>query len=405
MTGSLATARLSLLITLVVVMLGNSVPILLFPALFLELALSPTTMGMVLAFNGLVTALAAPVGGARSTVHGRKFLVLIGMAGFTLSILFLAAILDGGLRGWLPTGILVAGLFLAWGFYGCSVAASQPATFAYFADTSDQKARTKSMALIGLALGIGAAIGPGLVGGLAAFGLLVPMLVVAALGVLSMGPVWRYVDPTVGRHQTGSTISIKVTDRRIFPFLLLIFVLFAVFIGVQVIAGFYFRGLFGYQGRELAMMTGVFLTIMSVATLISQGLIFRFSFSPEWLVKSGFPILATSLLVLGLATTVLWVAIAFGLLGIAMAMVLTGCNSGATLNVEKHEFGAASGLLIAAPQAGIIVGPLLSTFLFERSATLPILTLAAVAGFAGIYAFFNVSVRSGQTAELEKASN
>jgi MFS family permease len=397
---------LSLLIALVVVMLGNSVPIVLFPALFLELGLSPTTMGMVLAFNGLVTALAAPIGGARSSVHGRKILVLIGMAGFTLSILLLAAILGGGLRGWLPTGILVAGMFVSWGFYGCSVAASQPATFAYFADTSDQKARTKSMALIGLALGTGAAIGPGLTGGLAAFGLLLPMVVVAALGVLSMGPVWRYVDPTVGRHQASSTISIiKVTDRRIFPFLLLIFVLFAVFIGVGVIAGFYFRGLFGYQGRELAMMTGVFLTIMSVATLISQGLIFRFSFSPGWLIKSGFPILATSLLVLGLATTVPGVAIAFGLLGIAMAMVLTGCNSGATLNVEKHEFGATSGLLIAAPQAGIIVGPLLSTFLFERSATLPILTLAAVAGFAGIYAFFNISVRSGQTAELEKASD
>ena len=116
-------------------------------------------LGALMASFSAMQFLFAPLWGRLSDRIGRRPVLLVGLAGSTISYLGFALVTQWGNRG------LILGLSpLAWlfitrigaGISGATISTAQ----AYIADSTDEKSRGKGMALIGAAFGVGFTFGP-----------------------------------------------------------------------------------------------------------------------------------------------------------------------------------------------------------------------------------------------------
>ncbi|MFG0333195.1 MAG: MFS transporter [Maioricimonas sp. JB049] len=117
------------------------------------------TLGLLMASFSACQFLFAPIWGRVSDRVGRRPILLLGLAGSTLSYLLF------GYVSALPPDAELAGLCpLGWLFVariGAGVAgATIPTAQAYIADSTDAAGRGKGMALVGMAFGIGFTLGP-----------------------------------------------------------------------------------------------------------------------------------------------------------------------------------------------------------------------------------------------------
>ena len=186
-------------------------------------------------------------------------------------------------------------------------AAIQPAATAYVADTTDDGSRGQGMALIAASGGIGTIIGPAFGGLMARFGALLPMYAAAGLALVAAAVTYvRLAEPA--RHANRETpLKLKLTDARIFPYLLGWFVTFMVFTAVQVITPFYIEDRFEVVGRIAITQTAMFaLLSMALVTLVVQiGVMQIWKLSPRLLLRSAFFIFGAVLLLLAYRATAL----------------------------------------------------------------------------------------------------
>ena len=157
-----ATGRTTLLIVFVVVfidLLGFGIVLPLLPRYSLYFRASHATIGLLMASFSAMQFLFAPMWGSLSDRIGRRPVLLIGLAGSTLSYFVF------GYATTLERNDLLLGLSpLTWLFIsriGAGIAGATIATAqAVIADNTGEKGRGKGMALIGAAFGIGFTFGP-----------------------------------------------------------------------------------------------------------------------------------------------------------------------------------------------------------------------------------------------------
>ncbi|MFG0294993.1 MAG: MFS transporter [Maioricimonas sp. JB045] len=117
------------------------------------------TLGLLMASFSACQFVFAPIWGRVSDHWGRRPILLLGLAGSTLSYL-----LFGYVSGLSPEARLAGLCPLGWLFVariGAGVAgATIPTAQAYIADSTDEAGRGKGMALVGAAFGIGFTLGP-----------------------------------------------------------------------------------------------------------------------------------------------------------------------------------------------------------------------------------------------------
>ena len=144
--------KLILFLIVFVDLVGFGMVIPLHPYLAREFGASPLQVGLLMAIYSLFQFLFSPFWGRVSDRFGRRPVLLVSLLGSTLSHLAFGL----GTELW----ILFLARCLA-GVFGANISTAM----AYMADISDSKQRSKSMALIGAAFGLGFTLGP-FVGGL-----------------------------------------------------------------------------------------------------------------------------------------------------------------------------------------------------------------------------------------------
>ena len=174
-----------LFITLVIIMMGFGMVIPVIPFLVEAFGASGQELGMLMAIYALMQLIFSPMWGELSDRYGRRPIMLIGLIGNGLSMLFM------GLAG------SITMLFIARALAGLLASATLPTAYAYVGDSTAVEDRGRGMGILGAALGVGMVLGPGFSGLLAENSLSTPFFAGAVLSLAAIAVVYFYLPESV----------------------------------------------------------------------------------------------------------------------------------------------------------------------------------------------------------------
>lgn len=151
---------------------GIIIPIL--PAYLKSIGQAGTAAGLMIAIFAGAQFVMSPIAGKWADKYGRRIMIIVGLGGLALSM-FVFYFSDS-------VGVLYVSRVIG----GVGAALLVPAIFAYVADITTMDQRAKGNSLISAAMSLGIVVGPGIGGFLADFGLKMPLLISALVGVLAV---------------------------------------------------------------------------------------------------------------------------------------------------------------------------------------------------------------------------
>lgn len=369
--------------------LAHSVLAPVLPPLMRELGLSALQGGLILTGSSIVWVICCPWWGRRSDVLGRKPVILLGLAGYTLGAVAFALVAQAGLDG------VIAGATLIWlllvgtrmvvgGLYAAAIPASQ----AYIADVCSGQERTAAMGILSASNGLGSILGPGL-GALVVslgLGMVAPVFLASLAPLLGLLLVWRLLPPVRTALKRGERApTLNALDPRLLPLMVTGFCAMLVPAVVQFTLGYLVQDRFGLDAGETASQTGLAVMVSGVALFFAQiALVQYLRLTPLKLMRIGLPLVLGSLLLLVGAASHWQLMLSMVLMGLGVGVAYPGFRSAVTFAVEPHEQGAAAGLASAMPGYSYILGPALGTALYGLHPLSPFLltSLVILAGIA-----------------------
>ena len=151
---------------------GIIIPIL--PAYLLSIGEGGKAAGLMIAIFAGAQLIMSPIAGKWADKYGRRVMIIAGLSGLGLSM-FVFYFSDS-----------IGVLYLSRVIGGVGAALLIPAIFAYVADITTMDQRAKGNSMISAAMSLGIVIGPGIGGFLAGFGLKMPLLISALVGVAAV---------------------------------------------------------------------------------------------------------------------------------------------------------------------------------------------------------------------------
>lgn len=410
---------------LLVVAAGNTALQSVLPSIARTIGIRPTLVAVVFSLSALLWTVSAPFWARQSDTRGRKKLMLIGLAGFAVSMLGCAGAILLGLRGVLGAGavfVAFTGLRSVFGLFG---SASNPAAQAYVAARTDAHGRTGALATLTSAFGLGTILGPGVAPffEVPSLGLSAPMFAFAAIAVaVAIGLWWLLPDddpahepasaerhgapasmPSIAGGATGGSARaadvgrrppLKFRDPRVLPFMLYGFVGGSVQAATGQALGFLVIDHVGGTPAAAAKAVGIALMVGAGATLFAQwGLIRVLGLSASALMRWGAALAAAGLGATALAPDYLGILAAFALTSLGYGFSRPGFVAGASLMVGEDEQGAVAGAVTAVNGACFIVAPTIGIGLYEIGGAWPYAVGAAVQVVLLGYALFDPVLR------------
>ena len=351
--------------------------------------LSEIQFGLVLTLASLPLVVCAPFWGRKSDAVGRKPIFILGLLGSAVGTTLVALTLQARMSGRISVAGLIAGLLLSRGLYSATASALYPSAGGYIADVTDFSNRAQGMAILGASNSFGAILGPLMVAGLTFAGALFPMYVAAGLtatGALVALKILKEPE----RHQRAQRASdLKPTDPRLRPFMLMWFCFFLTFSSVQITTGFFIQDRLGVtEPASVVRVASFCLVSMAVVITVVQALVFQvLRIRPLVVLRLCSPAFVVALLTMSQAHSVPALMAGFAILGVAFACATPGISGSASLAVEPHQQGTASGYLAAANTVGAIFGPLTGTAVYRLAPPAVMYAGAALFVVVSIYAF------------------
>jgi DHA1 family multidrug resistance protein-like MFS transporter len=151
---------------------GIIIPIL--PAYLISIGQGGKAAGLMLSIFAGAQLIMSPIAGKWADKYGRRVMIIAGLSVLALSM-FVFYFSDS-----------IGVLYLSRVIGGIGAALLVPAIFAYVADITSMDQRAKGNSLISASMSLGIVIGPGIGGFLADFGLKMPLLVSAIVGVFAV---------------------------------------------------------------------------------------------------------------------------------------------------------------------------------------------------------------------------
>ena len=367
-------SRDPVLLVLMAAVFSGSLAMMAFVALIGPVAraagLEPWHAGLAVTASGVMWMLTARPWGAASDRHGRRAVLMVGAAGFTLAYWALCLFVDGLLRWQVPVLAAFLGLVVLRGLVGGAYAAIPAAGMALIADRVAPAQRAQAMAQLGTGSGAGLVVGPALAALLVPYGLSVPLLVTAALPLAACLALWWLVPRTPPKPGPVRR-RLALSDPRLRQALAIGFAaMFSVAIA-QVSIGFYAMDRLGLPPEAAARAAGTALMVVGVALVVSQGVAARLQVAPERMVRLGTLVAALGFGSVLLADRAWLLAGCYGVAALGMGWVFPGFTAMAANAAEAHEQGAAQGAAGAAQGLGMVVGPVAGTLLYAVAPALP----------------------------------
>jgi len=399
-----------LFLVMLTIAAGNTALQSVLPALGRSLGVKDSAVAAAFSVSALLWVIAAPFWAARSDRHGRRAMILLGLAGFSLSLLLCGAFLTAGINGWI--GGTAAFVFFIVGrvIYGTFGAAAPPAVQAVVAGETTRAERTKALTLLASAFGLGTILGPaiapflrlgrigeveiGLAGPAFLFGIFGAAMWLAVRTQLpddrtpqpgTHGASSAY--PSIGGAPTGASVAaamqpggeqVAFRDPRIRGWMIAGLVMGHAQAMTSQAIGFLVIDRLHLTPALAIEPTGMVLMMGAGASLLAQwGVIPLLGLNPRQLVLCGLIVAAIGLALTGLATSLYGISVAYGLASLGFGFTRPGFTAGASLAVGAEAQGSVAGKVTSVNGASFVFGPSIGVGLYEASHALPYVTAAA----------------------------
>ena len=377
------------------------------PAIGREFRLSDTLVAGAFAISALMWTVASPFWARLSDTLGRKRVMMIGLAGFVVSMSGFGLAATSGLEQWLGAGLAFMMMGVARTVYGVFGSAAPIASQAYVADRTTPEQRTQAMSLLASAQGLGTVIGPALAPFfvLPMIGLAGPMYAFALFGLLALVVVWRKLpsgevvripSPSGHRGDAGKGLW---KDPRIRGYLLYgLFVTGAQAANISVL-GFHIideLSAAGIAAREAQPFIGIAMLAGAAATLMAQwGLIPLLRLQPADLMRWGAALALVGNLMSIASPGFYGVVVGYAVVSMGIGFARPGFIAGSSLSVEPHEQGAIAGLMMSLAGLSFLAPPVIGVALYELAEPAPFIANAILLAAATALCFIDPRLRAG----------
>ena len=377
------------------------------PAIGREFRLSDTLVAGAFAISALMWTVASPFWARLSDTLGRKRVMMIGLAGFVVSMSGFGLAATSGLEQWLGAGLAFVMMGVARTVYGVFGSAAPIASQAYVADRTTPEQRTQAMSLLASAQGLGTVIGPALAPFfvLPMIGLAGPMYAFALFGLLALVVVWRRLpsgevvripSPSGHRGDAGKGLW---KDPRIRGYLLYgLFVTGAQAANISVL-GFHIideLAVTGIAAREAQPFIGIAMLAGAAATLMAQwGLIPLLRLQPADLMRWGAALALAGNLMSIASPGYYGVVVGYAVVSMGIGFARPGFTAGSSLSVEPHEQGAIAGLMMSLAGLSFLAPPVIGVALYELAEPAPFIANAILLAAATALCFIDPRLREG----------
>jgi MFS family permease len=394
------------------VAVGNTGLLSVLPAIGRTLGIADFLVSAIFALSALMWTITSPIWARASDRLGRKPLILVGLAGFSLSMTLSGAVVLAGLSGWLGAGATFGLFLLARAIFGLLGSASNPAAQAYIAERTTRAERTQSMATLAGAFGMGTLGGPVIAPlfVLPHVGLAGPLFGFAALAAVMLVVVWRALPETrVERPADSATPLARPAplwkDPRVAPFLVYGFLVATCQNAQSQTLGFL---VIDKQQLSPVAAQGYIMIAMAggaIAGLLAQwGLIRTFHMTPKDLLRWGVVLAAGGNLIVAFAPDYAAVVVGFSISSLGYGFARPGFTAGASLAVDLKDQARAAGAIAAINGANVLLAPAFVWF-YEQWSPGPFLLNMAILLALLAYAFADRQLRSvNDRAGLDEAA-
>ncbi|GHH19234.1 MFS transporter [Sphingomonas sp. AAP5] len=393
---------------------GNTAMQSVLPALGRSLKVPDSAVAAAFSVSALLWVIAAPFWAKRSDVHGRRAMILLGMGGFSVSLVTCGVFLAAGINGWI-SGTAAFLCFIAGRLiYGTFGSAAPPAVQALVAGNTTRAERTKALTLLGSAFGLGTILGPtlapflvlGSLGGVE-IGLAGPAFLFALFGLGVSFAVHRMLAddrptqsddpgafhgaanayPSIGGQSSGASITaatephsepVGYADPRIRGWMIAGLVsghgqaMTGQAIGFLVIDRLHLAPAQALQPTGIVLMIGA-----GAALLVQWGIIPNLNLRPRRMMLAGLVIAALGCALTGVATSLYTIACAYALASVGFGFTRPAFTAGASLAVDHAAQGAVAGKVTSVNGAAFVLGPSIGVGLYELQHSLPYLVAGA----------------------------
>lgn len=250
------------------------------------LGLATWQAGAAVTVSGVIWMLLARPWGQASDRFGRRRVLLLGTAGFTLSYWALCLFIDVSLH--LLPGMWLAfiGLMLGRGLIGVFYAAIPVGGFALIADNVEPEHRARAMATLGAANAVGLVLGPAVAALLARVSLSLPLYAMAVLPLAAF-LVLLYKLPRQELHLKQAPRSVRLSDPRLRRPMAVAFVAMLCVSIAQITVSFYALDRLGLNTADAAQAAGIALAMVGVALICSQLVVRKLEWPPLRMIRAG----------------------------------------------------------------------------------------------------------------------
>jgi MFS family permease len=387
-----------LFISLVCLGAGQTVMFAVLPSLARSLKLTEFEASLPFVASATVWVFSSGYWGRRSDHWGRKPVILLGLTAFGISFGLFAVFANLGVDGIIPAMVAYPLMIAARSLYGIFGSGASPASQAYVADRTTRAERTRGVAALGAAFGLGTTIGPG-IGAMFVpldLGLLAPFYFTALVAFASAAAIWFFLpERSAPRVHIERRYKLHWHDRRIWPFIVFgLGISTAGAVPIQTV-GYLFIDELHLKLVDAPQYTMIGLVASSLAALFAQLVVVqRFNMSGRALIRWGSVITIASFVLFVVGRQFGPLVMALIISGLGFGMVRPGYAAAASLAVDPHEQGAIAGLTGATSGAGFIFGPLIATGLYRISPQAPYIFGAVLTTIMYIYALFSPHLKN-----------
>ena len=402
----------------VVVAIGNTGLMSILPAIGREIAIPDAYMAAIFSLSALLWAVMSPIWARESDRRGRKPLIMLGLAGFAISMLCCGLVVTAGLYHLAPWYVIFVIFLLARALFGLIGSASNPATQAYVAERTSRSERTQQMASLAGAFGLGTVVGPFLAPLfiLPFVTLAGPLFSFALLSAAMLAVVWRYLPeaprardqrrfPAAGERGFSAAfgwvgkIAAQVRQPRklaaeaiaasrssvLFPFLVYGFLVATCQTAQGYTLGFMIIDKLELTPIKALGFISVAMAAGAMAGLLAQwGLIRIFNMGPKALLRWGVGLACLGNLITVFAPDYWTVVAGYAISALGYGFARPGFTAGASLAVKMQDQAKAAGYIAAVNGLNVIIAPLF-VGLYQAVAWAPFLLNAAI--LAGLLVF------------------